>query len=479
MTSPSNNFSRSAWITLATLLLFFLTIAVYSYTELQTKKAHATQLTSFLLSDELRQTSDDLTRMARLYVSTGNPLYKQYYQEVLDIRDGKSPRPIASDEIYWDLVLADNKRPRPNGPAIALLELMRRAHFTTTEFAKLSESKSNSDELTHIEKSAMKLIDNNGSKSRLKAIEMLSNPTYLKAKRDIMLPIGAFHRSVRHRTQETVSKYEALNTQLVMLLFFLGLLLIYRLYASFRALNATLGCSADKLRSAIAQMGNGNFSTVLPVSPGIKNSVINWLLDMQKHLISSEAERLVMVNKMHEMAYYDGLTHLPNRRMLLDRLSQALALSKRFLRYGALMFIDLDKFKTLNDAHGHEAGDLLLMEVSQRLTQCLRDIDTVSRFGGDEFVVMITDLGENPSEARELAALIAEKIRATLAEPYQLMLPTTNFSKPFIFECSASIGVVMFFDHEKTREELLKMADMAMYQSKEAGRNQVRIVGQF
>ena len=479
MRPSSNNFSRSAWLTFATLLLFFLTVAFYSYTELQTKEAHAIELTSFLLSDELRQTSDDLTRMARLYVSTGNPIYKQYYQEILDIRDGKAPRPIASDEIYWDLVLDDNKRPRPNGPAVALLELMRRAHFRTTEFAKLSESKSNSDKLTHIEISAMKLIDNKASMDRLKAIQMLSNPSYLKAKRDIMIPISVFHSSVKHRTQENVGKYEALNDRLVMLLFFLGLLLIYRLYASFKALNTTLGCSADKLRSAIAQMGNGNFSTVLPVSTGIQNSVISWLLDMQKHLISSEAERQAMVNKMHEMAYYDGLTHLPNRRMLLDRLSQALALSKRFLRYGALMFIDLDKFKTLNDAHGHEAGDLLLMQVSQRLTQCLRDIDTVSRFGGDEFVVMITDLGEDPSKARELAAIIAEKIRATLAEPYQLMLPITNVPKPFTFECSASIGVVMFFGHEKTREELLKIADMAMYQSKEAGRNQVRIVGQF
>ena len=98
MISPSNNFTRSVWLTLGTLMLFFITVGFYSYSELQTKNAHTTQLRSFVLADELRQTSDDLTRMARLYVATGNPIYKDYYQEILDVRDGKAPRPVASDE---------------------------------------------------------------------------------------------------------------------------------------------------------------------------------------------------------------------------------------------------------------------------------------------------------------------------------------------------------------------------------------------
>ena len=306
---------------------------------------------------------------------------------------------------------------------------------------------------------------------------MLSDPKYLKAKRDIMLPIAAFNDLVRLNTQQTVNKYEALNNRLVILLIILGLLLLYRIFASFRALNSTLGCSADKLRTAIARMGGGDFSTPLTIVPGIKNSVMNWLIDMQRRLLNSEEERKVLLAQMHEMAYYDSLTHLPNRRMLDDRLGQALALSKRYLNYGALMFIDLDNFKTLNDIHGHSAGDLLLVEVAQRLTLCLREIDTLARFGGDEFVVMINNLGDDSLKAGENAAFIAEKIRVTLAEPYLLMLPSTNFSSPLAFNCSASIGVVIFFDHEKTREELLKMADMAMYESKEGGRNQVRIIG--
>jgi diguanylate cyclase (GGDEF)-like protein len=477
MITRSNNFTRSVWLTLGTLMLFFLTVALYSYSELQTKKAHATELTSFVLSDELRQTSDDLTRMARLYVATGNPRYKDYYQEILDIRDGKAPRPVASDEIYWDLVLYDNKRPRPNGQAISLIDLMKKAHFTAEAFEKLSQSKSNSDNLTHIEMAAMKLVESNAGKNRLEAIERLSDTKYLKAKRDIMLPIAAFNGLIRQSTQQTVYKYNALNNRLVILLIILGLLLMYRLFASFRALNTTLGCSADKLRTAIARMGEGDFSTKLPIAPGIKNSVMNWLIDMQHHLLNSEEERKALVAQMHDMAYYDSLTHLPNRRMLDDRLAQALALSKRFSNYGALMFIDLDHFKTLNDTHGHGTGDLLLVEVSKRLTLCLREIDTIARFGGDEFVVMINNLGDNALKARENAALIAEKIRATLAEPYLLMLTSTIFDSSLAFDCSASIGVVLFFEHKKTREELLKMADMAMYESKEGGRNQVRIIG--
>ena len=312
----------------------------------------------------------------------------------------------------------------------------------------------------------MTMVEKNAKENRLKAIEMLSDSKYLQAKRDIMLPIAAFNNLVRLNTQQTVNKYEALNNRLVILLIILGFLLLYRLFASFRALNTTLGCSVDKLRAAIARMGSGDFSTKLPLAAGVNNSVMNWLIDMQHHLLKSETERKVLVDQMHEMAYFDSLTHLPNRRMLDDRLGQALAASKRFLTYGALMFIDLDGFKAINDAHGHGTGDLLLKEVAQRLTLSLRDIDTIARFGGDEFVVMINHLGVNSLKARVDSAIIAEKIRATLAEPYLLMIPKTNLLSPLAFNCSASIGVVIFFGHEKTREELLKMADMAMYQSK-------------
>ena len=477
-TNGQSNFSRSLWLTLGTLAILFITFGLYSYSEYQVKNARAMQLTSVILADELRQTSDDLTRMSRLYVSTGNPQYKQYYQEILDIRDGKAPRPVSSDEIYWDLVLANNYRPRPSGPASSLLTLMRQAHFSALEFQKLSQSKSNSDKLTHIEMTAMKLIEPPfimSDDNRIKAIQIISDLTYLQAKRDIMLPIADFNTMVKQRTQKVVRFHEHISTVLFVILILLGILLIYRLWASYRALISTLGCSADKLRAAIAQIGNGNFSTNLSVPRGKKNSVLSWLTEMQGHLLHSESERKLMADKMRELAYYDSLTDLPNRRMLNDRLKQAFSFSKRLGWCGALMFIDLDNFKPLNDLYGHATGDLLLIEVAQRLTHCLRETDTIARFGGDEFVVLLTSLDKDKVTARDHAMLVAEKIRVTLAASYLLILPGGGKMKPITHCCSASIGIVMFFNHENSQEELLKLADMAMYQAKLAGRNQIRM----
>ena len=119
------------------------------------------------------------------------------------------------------------------------------------------------------------------------------------------------------------------------------------------------------------------------------------------------------------MAFYDTLTNLPNRRLLSDRLSQAMAATKRSGRYGVMMFLDLDEFKLVNDAHGHAVGDLLLVKVADRLKHCVREMDTVARFGGDEFVVLIGDLDADEAESRSQAVILAEKIRATLAMPYR------------------------------------------------------------
>ena len=125
---------------------------------------------------------------------------------------------------------------------------------------------------------------------------------------------------------------------------------------------------------------------------------------------------------IHNFAFFDALTQLPNRRLLNDRLSQTMLASKRSSHYGALMFLDLDNFKPLNDAHGHDAGDLLLVEVARRITQCVREVDTVARFGGDEFVIMLSDLDVDKTESIAQAAIVAEKIRSSLSEPYVLTL---------------------------------------------------------
>jgi len=179
--------------------------------------------------------------------------------------------------------------------------------------------------------------------------------------------------------------------------------------------------------------------------------------------------------RIQKMALFDALTQLANRRLLSDRLAQAMAASKRSGCHGALIFLDLDNFKPLNDGYGHDVGDLLLVEVATRLKSCTREVDTVARFGGDEFVVLLTELEEDRKLALGHARLIAEKIRATLFEPYLLQVNTKEGELPRVVEyfSGASIGVEIFVDHQPEQDELLRRADAAMYQAKQNGRNQI------
>ena len=170
--------------------------------------------------------------------------------------------------------------------------------------------------------------------------------------------------------------------------------------------------------------------------------------------------------EIHRLAYYDPLTHLPNRRLFFDRLGQAVAGSRRSERHGALLFMDLDDFKTLNDTCGHDVGDRLLIEAAGRIQAGLRESDTLARLGGDEFVVILEDLSEEAEEAAAQARLVGEKIRTALAEPHDFDGRT--------YLGSVSIGIGLFHKRDEPPETLFKHADFAMYQAKTAGRNALR-----
>lgn len=186
-------------------------------------------------------------------------------------------------------------------------------------------------------------------------------------------------------------------------------------------------------------------------------------------------ERKRVEDEIRNLAFHDALTHLPNRRLLNDRLRQSLLANKRSACYGALLFLDLDHFKPLNDTHGHEVGDLLLLAAADRLTSCVREMDTVARFGGDEFVVLLSDLKADRADATAQVRNVAEKIRAALSEPYRLTIKHEHKADTTIeHHCTVSIGVVLFGNQEASPDDLLKWADRAMYQAKEAGRNTVR-----
>ena len=177
-------------------------------------------------------------------------------------------------------------------------------------------------------------------------------------------------------------------------------------------------------------------------------------------------ERKAAEREIQSLAFYDHLTGLPNRKLLRDRLQHALALEARSMVVGALLFIDVDNFKTLNDTLGHAIGDLLLQQIAQRLQHTLREGDTLARLGGDEFVILLENLATTPQEAAALATVVGEKVLASFKPSFELA--------GYVHHCTSSIGITLVNDHPASPDELLKHADLAMYQAKAQGRNALR-----
>lgn len=590
------------WLTTAAVILLLITFAVYVYTEKLTDAANQEREVSYQLADQLRHSSDDLTRMVRTYAATRDVRFKTYYQNILDIRNGKIPRPEGYSYIYWDLVLVKAlPPPSENGKGQALLDLMRSAGFTNIELQKLAQAKANSDALTNLEFEAMRLIEVSGSNAesnRVKAIAMLHGETYLQAKALIMQPINEFFILMDERTAAAVSLAE--NIALIFRLVFTMLVCvaIYMIWRSYQSIVETLGGKVDTVHAHMTRIGQGDLSQPIQVLPNSENSVLAGLSDMQaklrdhqfqntqiqKQLADSKSKLNRLLNHLAEgvyevdtsgnctfvnksflsmlgfrnetevlgknvhalihhhradgreypnsdckiykafranqevnvtdevfwrkdgtpipveywsvpviqygkllgatvtfvdissrkaaearietLAFYDPLTNLPNRRLLIDRLEQTLASCKRNEHEGALLFIDLDNFKTVNDTLGHDIGDILLQQVAARLTPCLRMGDTVARLGGDEFVVILKDLNTDPLQAAAEAETIGKKILLALSQPYQLG------TQECISTCS--IGVTLLNHPESTIDELMKQADIAMYQAKKTGRNCLR-----
>ncbi len=185
---------------------------------------------------------------------------------------------------------------------------------------------------------------------------------------------------------------------------------------------------------------------------------VGWLTDLSQR---KEAEA-----KIVQLAFYDPLTDLPNRRLMVDRIHQAMGAAERASRYGALLFIDMDDFKTINDTLGHEVGDRLLKEFAGRLKRHVRANDTVARFGGDKFIVMLEDLGTDARVAGTAVEVVGRHLLQELAHPYDYERKS--------YPCGASIGAVLFHGAATSLDELLKQAELAMYDAKKAGRGVLR-----
>lgn len=191
--------------------------------------------------------------------------------------------------------------------------------------------------------------------------------------------------------------------------------------------------------------------------------------DKVSHLdgvITDITEKKLYEKEIAQLAFFDPLTHLPNRRLLIDRLNQVQLECERNKHFAALMFIDLDGFKDLNDTFGHDYGDLLLQQVANRLSNLIRKGDTVARLGGDEFIIVLKDLSECIDDAGKEVIIIADKIMKALKMPYELKL--------IEYGCTSSMGITFIQGRENDQDELIKQADSAMYDAKKSGKNTYR-----
>lgn len=343
MTPPVrlSRFSRNLLITALLVIFSALTFTLYVQSIEHIIHTHELRYRSFQLADELRQSSDDPTRMVRTYVVTGNPVYKQYYQDILDIRNGKKPRPEAYSRIYWDLVLPGAKPPRPaSQESIALLERMRQAGFTEPEFRKLAEAKANSDRLTATELEAMRLFESGSPEteaSRSRARMMLYDEPYHRAKAAIMKPIDEFYDLLDKRTLDAVQAAENRAANFRYLFIALSLALLSMLWRSYTALHDTLGDDLDAVYAQIAKIGSGDFSAAisgLKVTEDRRNSVVGWLHETQLKLSEIERERkqVEMLARANELKYRTLLEHLPQKVFAKDRDSVYLHCNENFAR---------------------------------------------------------------------------------------------------------------------------------------------------
>ncbi|HEY9018154.1 EAL domain-containing protein [Thiomicrospira sp.] len=190
-------------------------------------------------------------------------------------------------------------------------------------------------------------------------------------------------------------------------------------------------------------------------------------------VVQDITQRRLAEQQIQNLAFFDPLTNLPNRRLLIDRLETVMAQTDRRQFHAALLFLDLDHFKVLNDSYGHHVGDKLLIDVAKRIQACIRSGDTVARFGGDEFVILLTELDSQAMKAAQQAKHVAEKIRESLGQVYFIEIDADT--DKIEYTISSSMGLTVFQDHDKSLEDLLKWSDMAMYQAKASGRNEVRL----
>lgn len=288
-----NKFKRCQTVLVVLSVVASLLFGFYVYVERQIHHTHEQRTLSLQLANQLRISSDDLTRMARTYVATANPLYRQRYQLILDIRDGKAPRPEGYDTLNWWLLGAETDLPKADeSEAIAYLDLLKQAGFTPQEFDLLAAAKESSDRLALLEKQAMALIENSdplSSQTRQRAIERLYDKDYMAAKQAIMGPIDAFYRQVDRRTYDESVQWVAYAEWARFALGLLGLAFLGVMYRANGAIKSTLGGPIEDVFQEIQRIGAGRF--LVKEVTADENSILRWLQETEQKLIEVDQDR--------------------------------------------------------------------------------------------------------------------------------------------------------------------------------------------
>ncbi|MDT8992306.1 EAL domain-containing protein [Curvibacter sp. APW13] len=296
---------------------------------------------------------------------------------------------------------------------------------------------------------AMRARDYEAIRTQSIEVERLFAPTH-----ETLEALTRLQFDVAHETyQAGVDRYDAvLRNALAVLMLLIGVMCWLGW-----VLNDSIVNPLRRVISIFKNISKGCYDTPIDIHGRDEiSAVMRELQVMQAKLGQDESA-------IHQLAFYDALTHLPNRRLLRERLQQAMSATARTRAYGAVLMIDLDNFKTVNDTQGHEVGDRLLVEVAQRLKECVRQTDTVARLGGDEFVVLLSDLSTDEELAARMAERIGEKILAQVHAPCSI--------GPRVIRSAASIGMSLFSGDVVPIDDLFKRADISMYQAKAAGRN--------
>ena len=331
--ASTRQFSLHLWLALGLFLAVTLLFNIYVHLEKDVDRSNLARHESLILANELRQSSDDLTRMARSYVATGNPVYRQYYQDVIAIRDGKKSRPSTYPLVYWELILADKSPPlQQNEQSIALLELMRQAGFTAHELQVLADAKARSDAQSGMELRAMSLLDagnENSETQRDLAMTLLFGKEYDVIKAAIMQPINQFYALMDKRTSAAVThaKYKADIMRYTLVGF--SVCLLITLWNISRALRAILGGSVEMVFREISRLGKGDFSSPIKVRDSEKNSILGWLAETQRNLKLIREERLAVedAKQQSDIRYrklFENvqigivLCHADSERLLID-----------------------------------------------------------------------------------------------------------------------------------------------------------------